>query len=562
MQVKSLGSGLSSVFKIIWHRRSFKNAKISVRLGLLVSFLGLLMIVSGGLGLLALDEAEKELNDLFTRRLEPIQTISSIQIGTLKIRALLLDSIIQTNESEDATEILNQIQTVLDKINSELQNIDIDEGDPELSTLWDKYKTTRFAYGTGTMFPIIEAIRNKDADEAVMIQSVSGGEYDKLESAVDEMVKYQLAEASHDIENSIKKNESYRVYGVSVIIGGLMLAALFSIFIIRGVVIPLARAVKLANHVANGNLTYTIHVDSYDETGQMLRALSAMNVTLQNIVSDVHREVESINESAINVADSSHMLADRINQESITLDLTTSHMESVVTTNQNAADSAAKAQQLAESARKEAIAGGLVTDKAVSAMNTISNSSVEISDITDTIDSIAFQTNLLALNASVEAARAGEQGRGFAVVADEVRVLSKRAATASKEIKDLIYESVEYIKIGKEHVDQSGQALVSIQSIIHDVADIVKNINMDSKKQTAGIDDINKYISEIHANAKQNASTVINSAVASNATTERVSTLLRLMRFFKLKESSNIDKDQNASVSSNELEPPQPLRLN
>ena len=60
--------------------------------------------------------------------------------------------------------------------------------------------------------------------------------------------------------------------------------------------------------------------------------------------------------------------------------------------------------------------------------------SKRISDIVETIDSIADQTNLLALNAAIEAARAGDQGRGFAVVADEVRKLAERAAASTREI--------------------------------------------------------------------------------------------------------------------------------
>jgi len=132
--------------------------------------------------------------------------------------------------------------------------------------------------------------------------------------------------------------------------------------------------------------------------------------------------------------------------------------------------------------------GGEVVDDAVHAMQEINNSSEKIAEIIGVIDEIAFQTNLLALNASVEAARAGEQGRGFAVVATEVRNLAGRSATAAKEIKELIQDSVHKVNAGSELVNKSGETLKEIVQGVNKVGDIVGEIAAASKEQSSGIE--------------------------------------------------------------------------
>ncbi|MBA1332731.1 hypothetical protein QQ73_17185, partial [Candidatus Endoriftia persephone str. Guaymas] len=109
-------------------------------------------------------------------------------------------------------------------------------------------------------------------------------------------------------------------------------------------------------------------------------------------------------------------------------------------------------------------------------MQEINIASNRIAEIIGVIDEIAFQTNLLALNASVEAARAGEQGRGFAVVAMEVRNLASRSATAAKEIKTLIQDSVEKVQSGSELVNRSGSTLEDILGGVKKVGDIIAEI--------------------------------------------------------------------------------------
>lgn len=99
----------------------------------------------------------------------------------------------------------------------------------------------------------------------------------------------------------------------------------------------------------------------------------------------------------------------------------------------------------------------------VATMGSIKASSGKMADIIGVIDGIAFQTNILALNAAVEAARAGEQGRGFAVVAAEVRNLAQRSASAAREIKTLIDDSMGKVDEGGKLVEQAAAAAASMR---------------------------------------------------------------------------------------------------
>jgi methyl-accepting chemotaxis protein len=119
-------------------------------------------------------------------------------------------------------------------------------------------------------------------------------------------------------------------------------------------------------------------------------------------------------------------------------------------------------------------------------MEGITDASRRIAAIITVIDEIAFQTNLLALNAAVEAARAGEQGRGFAVVASEVRNLAGRSASAAKEIKTLIQDSVHKVEEGSNYVSKTGSAMDDICSSIKRVTVFVSEMDQ-ATRHTAGL---------------------------------------------------------------------------
>jgi methyl-accepting chemotaxis protein len=137
------------------------------------------------------------------------------------------------------------------------------------------------------------------------------------------------------------------------------------------------------------------------------------------------------------------------------------------------------------------------------------------------------------LNAAVEAARAGEHGRGFAVVAAEVRNLAQRSATAAKEIKGLINESIQRVTDGTELVNQSGKTLEEIVGSVKRVTDIIAEISAASQEQASGIDQVNKAIMQMDESTQQNAALVEETASASQSMKEQAKELLEQMNMFK-----------------------------
>ncbi|SFD79796.1 methyl-accepting chemotaxis protein [Massilia yuzhufengensis] len=406
-------------------------------------------------------------------------------------------------------------------------------GDKEIA-LFKRVQEQRKLYGAARD----NAVKAKSEGNQELADKILDESFTPVSKAYQESVRELVALQRDAIAATAQDIDATAERGGMIIAGltaaAVILGALFSWMLTRGITRPIRAAVQAAERVAAGDLTHRIDADSKDETGALLRALGHMNDSLVKIVSEVRSGTETIGTASGEISAGSLDLSARTEQQAASLEETAASMEELTGTVRQNADNARQANQLAITASSVATQAGSVVEQVITTMGSINESSRKIVDIIGVIDGIAFQTNILALNAAVEAARAGEQGRGFAVVASEVRTLAQRSAAAAKEIKGLIGASVEKVEAGTRLVDQTGETMEQVVTSIRRVTDIMGEISSASQEQIHGIDQVNQAMGLMDEATQQNAALVEESAAAAGSLQDQASRLAQMVNVFRL----------------------------
>ena len=511
----------------------FNNLNISTRLA--IGFSALIVVIAAivTLSLARLGDINESLELVVNDRYKKINIINTISGKVDDVAISLRNQLFMT----DPAQIENERKTI-ETLSAENTKLYDELGrlitNPEARAKFDKVTETRKSYSalrkeidqlatTGEKNAAIKLMLEK----MVPLQKTYFAQLDDLSDMQQKLMDKSVADAE----------ATYTTTRNIMLVSG-VLAALFAAFIAwtisRSITRPLSRAVEVAETVAAGDLTAVIHAHSTDETGRLLQALAAMNQKLKAIVLEVRRGTDSMVTASTQIATGNLDLSSRTEEQASALEETASSLEQLTSSVKQNADHTRKSSELAGNATQVANQGGQAVKQVVQTMGEINDASRKIVDIISVIDGIAFQTNILALNAAVEAARAGEQGRGFAVVASEVRTLAQRSASAAKEIKALIDDSVTRVDNGSRLVEQAGSTMSEVVASVKRVTDVVGEISAASSEQSAGIEQINRAIAQMDEVTQQNAALVEEAAAAAQSLQEQSHRLSETVSIFRL----------------------------
>jgi methyl-accepting chemotaxis protein len=524
----------------------FTGMKLGTRLGVGFGTVLLLMAIMIAAATMRFESVSDSSDKIVTKDWVKADAASTINAYTRANGLRALELVVATDKGLRDS-IRQRMEHNKERVADSLQVLDRLVYSPEGKALLAKVKDARaaFAASFGKVDKLVAGDKQDEAMKLVFAETMPALEV--LLSHVTELASFQrkLVEASGaNIKSDIQFAHTLMLtLGLAGLVVGMGVAWCLTRSITGQLGGEPDYARDVAREIAAGNLTVEVQLRAGDNLS-LLAGMKAMRDSLAQIVGQVRQCSESIATGSSQIATGNADLSQRTEEQAANLEETAASMEQLTSTVKNNADTARQATELASSASAVAAQGGAVVGQVVGTMEAITASSKKIVDIISVIDGIAFQTNILALNAAVEAARAGEQGRGFAVVASEVRSLAQRSASAAKEIKGLITDSVEKVEAGSQQVGEAGRTMSDIVAQVKRVSDLISEISAATHEQTQGISQVGEAMTQLDQVTQQNAALVEESSAAADSLNRQAASLVEAVSVFTLSH----DHAANAAV--------------
>src|ERR1017187_8757985 len=428
-----------------------KTMTVGKRLSLACAALVMLTIILGAVSIWNVGRINTQVNLLSTDALPGTASAGRLESLMMEQRLMLLRHILMENADQ-----MSQAEAVLaevtTKFQAEMKTYEKTITAPGARELFGKIALPYEQFGRAWMRvrPLSRESKTREAFELWNREGAAAAA--EVGKVLHDLVDLNKAQGEAYVAGAVEAGVSTRVWALALLGFSVVSGGLLAFFLVRGI----NKALKQAVHELS------------EGAEQVARAASQASASSEEINAMARKNSENSREAA---------------------GLVSGSQQSFVQTNH-------------------------ALEQTVEAMSEIHTQSGKISKIIKVIDEIAFQTNILALNAAVEAARAGEAGMGFAVVADEVRNLSQRCAGAAQETAGLIEESIDKSKDGRAKLDQVIGAVRSITESATKVKTLVDEVEIGSKEQARGIEQVSKVIMQMETVTQATAAQAEESAAA------------------------------------------------
>ena len=336
------------------------NFKISTRLMLLIGLLSALLVAIGSIGLFGISQSNTALKSVYEDRTVPASQIAEINQLNLLNRLAIAGSLLNPTPEEvnkGMTGVEANLAT-MDKIWSDYIATSMTS---EEATIAKKLTEDRAQFEREGVRPAVAAFRANDLEKAKQLAFEKIRPlYTPVKEGLQALMKLQIDEAKKEYAAAVSRYHTIRLLSIGAMVGGVLLACLFGLMLVRGISHSLRQAVEATDAVAQGDLSHRIDVQGNDEITQLLTSLSAMQDSLTKVVANVRQGSESVSTASAEIASGNHDLSARTESQASALEETAASMEELSSTVKQNADNARQANQLAQSASSVAVRGGEV----------------------------------------------------------------------------------------------------------------------------------------------------------------------------------------------------------
>lgn len=365
-----------------------------------------------------------------------------------------------------------------------------------------------------------------------------------LKKNAENLRKSVVAYTSEVAVNFNQSIQTSLITTILIVLFSLVIAVTTLIFISKMITVPLLKGIDYARSLANGDLTTEIVVDRKDEIGLLAENMQLMGKRFREVISYVSSTSINLSAASHELSSTSQIVSQGSSEQASSSEEVSAAIEEMAANILQNRENAKQTEKIALNAEHDIYTGSARVAETVEAMR-------EIATKISIIGEIAFQTNILALNAAVEAARAGENGRGFGVVAEEVGKLADKSKQAALEIDQLTKTSV-------FNAEATGKLMNEIVPEIQKTSQLIQEISVANKEQSAGADQINMAIQQLNMVTQQNAATSEELATNAVELAAQAEQLREIISFFKIGETEHDfwqKRTVNESVAVDELKP-------